>query len=77
MVSASKGIVSGLRKYESNLYLQVDASLSGGNSGGPIVNKAGIVIGIVNKKLIGTGVEGIGLALSSKHLFPALGLKYK
>lgn len=75
--SASKGIVSGLRKYESNLYLQVDASLSGGNSGGPIINKTGIVIGIVNKKLIGTGVEGIGLALSSKHIFPALGLKYK
>lgn len=75
--SASKGIVSGLRKYEGNLYLQIDASLSGGNSGGPIINQSGIVLGIVNKKLIGTGVEGIGLALSSKHIFPALGLKYK
>lgn len=75
--SASKGIISGLRKKEGLLYLQTDASLSGGNSGGPLIDNSGRVLGIISKKLVGTGVEGIGFALNATHVFTALGIQYK
>jgi len=74
--SASKGIISGLRKKEGLLYLQTDASLSGGNSGGPLIDKSGMVLGIISKKLVGVGVEGIGFALNAAHVFSALGIQY-
>lgn len=75
--SASKGIISGLRKKDGLLYLQTDASLSGGNSGGPLIDKSGMVLGIISKKLVGLGVEGLGFALNAAHVFPALGIQYK
>lgn len=43
--------------------LQTDASINSGNSGGPIANVNGQVIGITNMKLVSDGVEGIGFAI--------------
>lgn len=43
--------------------LQTDASINSGNSGGPIANSNGEVIGITNMKLVSSGVEGIGFAI--------------
>lgn len=43
--------------------LQTDASINSGNSGGPIANANGEVIGITNMKLVSSGVEGIGFAI--------------
>ena len=43
--------------------LQTDASVSPGNSGGPLINIYGDVIGIVSAKSVDTGVEGIGFAI--------------
>lgn len=43
--------------------LQTDASINSGNSGGPIANVNGQVIGITNMKLVSSGVEGIGFAI--------------
>jgi tetratricopeptide (TPR) repeat protein len=42
----SQGIVSGIRQIGDNRYIQITASLSHGSSGGPVLNKAGEVIGI-------------------------------
>jgi serine protease Do len=43
--------------------LQTDASINSGNSGGPLCNANGEVIGITNLKLVSSGVEGMGFAI--------------
>ena len=42
---------------------QIDAPVNSGNSGGPVYNAEGQVVGIVTAKYADTGVEGIGFAI--------------
>lgn len=42
---------------------QIDAAVNSGNSGGPVYNDAGEVIGIVTAKYSETGIEGLGFAI--------------
>jgi len=43
--------------------LQTDVAINSGNSGGPLCNSNGQVIGITSSKVSSTGVEGIGFAI--------------
>lgn len=43
--------------------LQTDAAINSGNSGGPLANSNGEVVGITSLKLISSGVEGMGFAI--------------
>ena len=43
--------------------MQTDAAINSGNSGGPIANSNGEVVGITNMKLVSSGVEGMGFAI--------------
>ncbi|MCX8130684.1 MAG: trypsin-like peptidase domain-containing protein [Clostridia bacterium] len=63
--SATKGIISGLnRSIQSDYkFIQSDAAINGGNSGGPIVNMDGRVIGINSIKYTGIGVEGLTFSI--------------
>ncbi len=43
--------------------MQTDAAINSGNSGGPLANSNGEVIGITSIKLVSSGVEGMGFAI--------------
>lgn len=70
----SVGHVSGRAAPKSSLasmsaweFFQTDAAINGGNSGGPMFNSKGEVIGIVSNILTRSGgFEGIGFAATSK-----------
>ena len=71
--SVSEGIVSAVnREGPSGIkaYIQTDAALNPGNSGGPLINKQGKAIGINNFK-IGSG-ESLGFALESNYIEDAV-----
>ncbi len=63
----STGIVSGLARMTNSPggplpgAIQTNAAINGGNSGGPLINALGQLIGVVHAKQ--NGVEGIGFAI--------------
>ena len=70
--TVTRGIISGKdRMVEVSLdngnyimkTLQTDAAINSGNSGGPLCNANGEVIGITSLKLINDGIEGMGFAI--------------
>ena len=63
--TVTEGIVSAVNRpglSGEQDYIQTDVSLNPGNSGGPLINTQGEVVGINNFK-IGNGAEGLGFAL--------------
>ena len=65
-VSVTSGLVSAIEYDEGTnvTYIQTDSAVNPGNSGGPMVNMKGQVIGMVAAKLVGEAIEGIGYAIS-------------
>lgn len=47
--------------------LQTDAAVNPGNSGGPLVNSNGEVIGIISLKLVQEEIEGMGFAIPIEY----------
>ena len=70
--SVSEGIVSAKDRPGINQmpgYIQTDAALNPGNSGGPLINDDGKVVGINNFKAQG---ENLGFALQSEHIITTI-----
>jgi len=78
--SVTRGVVSGIRQdllqqlssasADSRIFtvIQTDAAINAGNSGGPLVNLRGEVIGINTLKFVGEAVEGMGFAIPSNDV---------
>lgn len=74
--SVTKGIISGKRKDAHRTLIQTDVSISPGNSGGALISQEGTLLGIVNEKVLGLGVEGIGFAIPTYLLPQALKVEF-
>jgi serine protease Do len=70
----TKGIISGKRTLENISYIQSDVSISPGNSGGPLLNDRGQIIGITTMKMVGKGIEGIGFSIPSNIVLEMLNI---
>lgn len=73
----TKGIISGLNRISlstgySTSYIQTDAPINSGNSGGALFDMYGNVIGVVNKKIVYDTVENIGFAITINEAKPVM-----
>ncbi len=73
----TKGIISGAREFSGIKMLQTDVSINSGNSGGPLINEKGEVIGMSTLKVKANGVEGIGFCIPSNDIIRMLNIEYK
>ena len=53
-----------ISSWGSGTFVLTDAAVNGGNSGGPMINEAGFVVGIVESKLVDESIDNMGFALS-------------
>jgi S1-C subfamily serine protease len=76
--TVTKGVVSGVREFpeqttesvpgRKGLWIQTDATINHGNSGGPLLNRSGEVVGINTLGFGGTGTPGLNFALAASEL---------
>jgi len=80
-ISAKQGIISRLgvtmsftsEQVYSNL-IETSAAMNPGNSGGPLINLDGEIVGINTLKIDETGVEGMAYAINISDAMPIIGV---
>ena len=77
--TVTKGIISNIRVDNASglKFIQADASISPGNSGGPLFDKFGNVIGISVAKYNANSAEGLGLFIPLEDAFSSIKLSIK
>ncbi|MBW2996843.1 trypsin-like peptidase domain-containing protein [Candidatus Woesearchaeota archaeon] len=70
--TVTEGIISNTRRLITGngeiYYLQTDVAINAGNSGGPLIDKDGKVVGIATLKYSRAGFEGLSFALRSNDV---------
>ncbi len=84
--SVTKGIVSGIRRFPDStvadvpgrggVWIQTDATINHGNSGGPLLNRLGEVVGICTLTFTKTGTPGLNFALAASELAQILQYRF-
>ena len=67
--SVTEGIISGLNRIGPNgltIYIQTDVPVNPGNSGGPLINIKGEIVGITTFKI--SNSEGLGFAIGADYV---------
>ena len=71
----TRGVVSGFPEQEGRRFIQTDASLNPGSSGGPLLSPDGSIAGITVAKLVGNAIEGTGLAVPIDDVVRSLSIR--
>lgn len=77
--SVTGGYISALNREievedgSTGTFIQTDAAINHGNSGGALINVKGEVIGINSNKISGTSIEGMGYAIPISAAEPIIG----
>lgn len=66
--SITEGIISSELRLDGIDYIQTDAKINGGNSGGALVDEYGNLLGIINAKVVDFRVEGIAFAIPASQV---------
>ncbi len=84
--TVTKGIVSGIRKFSetttesvpwrAGTWIQTDATINHGNSGGPLLDRSGEVVGINTLAFGGTGTPGVNFSLAASELATMIQTKF-
>ncbi len=69
--TVTRGIVSAVRNAGGVILIQTDAAINRGNSGGPLIDRTGKVIGITTLKMASNS-ESLGFAVAIDHARPLL-----
>lgn len=73
--TATRGIVSGISTRWDRQWIQTDAPLNGGNSGGPLISlETGEVVGINTASIPGENVQNLNFAVPMQQACPVLAL---
>ena len=69
-VVVTKGVLSAVHfEQDSNTwFIQTDAPINPGSSGGPLLSPSGAILGITTAKVSHTSVEGVGFAVASRTI---------
>ena len=70
--TVTRGIVSAVRNAGGVILIQTDAAINRGNSGGPLIDRTGRVIGITTLKMAAPNSESLGFAVAIDHAGPLL-----
>jgi S1-C subfamily serine protease len=70
--TVTRGVVSGFPVRDGRRFIQTDASLNPGSSGGPLLAPDGSIAGITVSKMVGVGLEGLGLAVPAAEAIERL-----
>ncbi|MFT5584709.1 MAG: serine protease Do, partial [Cognaticolwellia sp.] len=74
--SVTKGLVSGLRTFNDNAFIQTDAPINPGYSGGPLLDTKGYLLGIISWKIAATGFEGLSFGVPLDALEQSLNINF-
>ncbi|MFT5092741.1 MAG: serine protease Do [Porticoccaceae bacterium] len=71
-IKVTRGIVAGIVDRETGKRFQIDAAVNPGNSGGPVVNDRGQVLGVASSKLIGMALTRVGFCVPAERVLSLL-----
>lgn len=67
-IKVTRGTISGILQRSGQRQIQIDAAVNPGNSGGPVVNSQGEVVGVTSAKLNGVEINRVGFCVPTSVL---------